>query len=312
VEVPAAAGGRPAPPGAARPAAIPLDPRAAVASVGRPTAAHVGYAAALLDGLSSNLSEAAREPFSARAVVYALLLDPDEAVSMGQLRQLETHAATGTAVEVLRLLPAVRSIDEAERLPLVELTFPALRRLSEGQYREFRQNVNALVKADRRVSLFEFALLRMLLRHLDRAFFGAGPIRVRYRTLDSVFEQALLLVSSLARLGQGDEAGATRAFVAGMARLQGDHPGERRVSLLPAEKCSVAAVDRALERLAQAVPEVKRRVLDASAATIVTDGVVTTPEAELLRAIADSLDCPMPPLLAPATTPGLAHARGVC
>ena len=42
---------------------------------------------------------------------------------------------------------------------------------------------------------------------------------------------------------------------------------------------------------------VKKQVIEACASAIASDGMVTTGEGELLRAIADSLDCPMPPLL---------------
>ncbi|GAC1448602.1 MAG: hypothetical protein NVSMB9_31910 [Isosphaeraceae bacterium] len=117
-------------------------------------------------------------------------------------------------------------------------------------------------------SSVRYTLQRMLLRHLDRSFFRLSPPRVRFQSLDPLFDDANALLSSLARL---------RA----------------------AGQCSLSAVERALLRLAQAAPGVKKRVLDACVACIATDGVVTPAEGELLRAIADSLDCPMPPLLGP-------------
>jgi len=39
-------------------------------------------------------------------------------------------------------------------------------------------------------------------------------------------------------------------------------------------------------------------VVDAAAQTVAHDGVLHEAEAELLRAIADGLDCPMPPWVA--------------
>ena len=41
----------------------------------------------------------------------------------------------------------------------------------------------------------------------------------------------------------------------------------------------------------------KKNVLDACAQTVEADGVIEEMEAELLRAIADTLDCPMPPFI---------------
>jgi Zn-dependent protease with chaperone function len=306
---PTGGGWRPDTGGRATSATRPLSPEEAVASVGTPTQQHVDYAAALIERLSPTLAGAAREPFSARAVVYALLLDHDEAVRSAQLGHLERNAEPGTVHEVLRLRPEAEALGPEARLPLVDLTFPALRRLSATQYRAFRANVDALVHADRRVSLFEYALHRMLLRHLDREFFRLRPPAVRYESLDPLFGDSTVLLSSLARLGHEDGAGVARAFETGLDRLQGRYPGERKAGLLPLERCTLAGVDRALDRLALAAPGVKRRVLEACAACIACDGVVTLGEGELLRAIADSLDCPMPPLLAPVgrDSPQRAH-----
>jgi uncharacterized tellurite resistance protein B-like protein len=58
-------------------------------------------------------------------------------------------------------------------------------------------------------------------------------------------------------------------------------------------------MDTALERLSQAAPQIKKNVINACAQTVAADGVIQEREAELIRAIADALDCPVPPFLAP-------------
>ena len=68
--------------------------------------------------------------------------------------------------------------------------------------------------------------------------------------------------------------------------------------MFPREVCRLSALDEALNRLACASPQIKKRILEACAASIVADGQVTVDEGELLRVFADSLDCPVPPLLA--------------
>ncbi len=56
-------------------------------------------------------------------------------------------------------------------------------------------------------------------------------------------------------------------------------------------------MDAALERLSQSVPQIKKNLLGACAQTVAADGVIQQGEAELLRAIADALDCPVPPFV---------------
>jgi tellurite resistance protein len=49
--------------------------------------------------------------------------------------------------------------------------------------------------------------------------------------------------------------------------------------------------------LTQASAAAKRNILLACAQTVAADGQVQVREAELLRAIADALDCPIPPFV---------------
>jgi uncharacterized tellurite resistance protein B-like protein len=68
---------------------------------------------------------------------------------------------------------------------------------------------------------------------------------------------------------------------------------------MPTEQCELSHLDRALARLSESVPQIKKNVLNACAETVVADGIIQEREAELLRAIADALDCPVPPFLHP-------------
>ena len=67
--------------------------------------------------------------------------------------------------------------------------------------------------------------------------------------------------------------------------------------MLPADQSDLSQVDAALNRLTQAVPQIRKNVLSACAQTVAADGVIQEAEAELLRAVADTLDCPMPPFV---------------
>jgi Zn-dependent protease with chaperone function len=266
-----------------------------VAAIGAPRRAHVDSASGIISALPPPLIAAVREPFSARAVVYAQLLDRDPEVRRLQFAQLDAKDEPGTTAEVQRLAPLVASIGDALRLPLVELALPALRQLSPRQYEQFRRSITALVASDRKLTLFEFALQRMLRRHLDRHFRERRPDMDRYARLGPLPEHMTLLLSALAHTGRGDRPAREHAFAQGIARL-GIEPG--REALLPPEACSLAGLDHSLERLAASSPQVKSRLLDACGAVIASDGHVTIAEGELLRAIADSLECPIPPLLA--------------
>ena len=102
------------------------------------------------------------------------------------------------------------------------------------------------------------------------------------------------MLSALAYLGQSDDAAAAVAFEAGAAQLESMEPKPR---LAGRAACAVQAVHEALTRLATVAAKPKEEVLRACVVTVGRDGMVTVGEAELLRAVADCLGCPMPPLL---------------
>ncbi|MDB5349547.1 MAG: Zn-dependent protease with chaperone function [Planctomycetota bacterium] len=274
--------------------AILMPAATATASVGAPRPEHVAYASSLIANLPQPIAQALREPFGASAVIYALLLDADPGIRSVQLDTLSRNAEPGLAEEAVRLEPLLDALGAEARVPMVDLALPTLRLLSDSQYSRFRANIEPLIRADKRVDLFEFALQHMLFRHLDRQFLRTPPTPVRYASIAPLRLHAATLLSSLAWVGQQDPADVLRAFQTGVARLG---PEAKSMGLVPRENCPLSSVDQALNALAEATPPVKKRILDASAATIAADGRVTLEEGELLRAIADSLDCPMPPQL---------------
>jgi hypothetical protein len=69
------------------------------------------------------------------------------------------------------------------------------------------------------------------------------------------------------------------------------------LQLLPPEQTGLAQLDSALSLLAELTPQLKRRLLTACAEYISADHEISIAEAELFRAIADTLGCPVPPLL---------------
>ena len=274
--------------------AVVMPAMAAVASVGRPQPEHMEYAANLIAGLPPVVVSAARDPFGAASLIYATLLDPNPAVRgpatrrLGSKRRARHGGRGGPAGDVPG--NAWTGDAAADRRP----GDPALRGLSNDQYDRFRINIMPLIQADHRVSLFEFALERVLFRHLDRQFRQFPPVQVRYAAIGPLMKRVSYLLATIAWIGQDDQAEVEAAYQAGMEKI-----GPQSVDLaLPArEQISFSFIDKVLNELAAASPPIKRRVLEACAATIGADGQVTVAEGELLRAIADSLDCPMPPLL---------------
>ena len=181
------------------------------------------------------------------------------------------------------------------RLPLVEMAAPALCQMTPAQFHDFIRCVEALVNADQRLTLFEYALQRLLIRHVVTHFVRALAPAVKYTTIAPLAVPVATVLSALAYAGEQTPEGAARAFAAGTLALGWP---EATLRLAPQGTVGIAEIDASLEVLAQAAARLKKAVLEACAACICVDGTVTIDEGELLRAVADCLGFPMPPLIA--------------
>ncbi|HXD00846.1 MAG TPA: Zn-dependent protease with chaperone function, partial [Verrucomicrobiae bacterium] len=290
-------GGRAMNPALGRAAGPPMIPMTAVTagvllSAGAPTQRHLDYAADLRNNLPPALSAAAREPMSAVALVYALLLGRDDALRAAQLEQLQKQTAPGITAEITRLLPEVLKLDSRARLPLASLTMTALRRLSEPQYDEFSKAIDYIIASDQQLELFEYALQKIVLRQLEPNFRPPKRVLVQYYVLKPLVPACGVLLSALAYAGQDEPAAVENAFRQGALKLNlPDLP------LTPPADCAFDKIDAALDALNQGAPPIKKLLLFACAETVAADGVIKEEEAELLRAIADTLDCPIPPMV---------------
>ena len=262
--------------------------------IGAMTAASLACAAELIDKTPKPLADAAAEPYGARAVICAVLLDREGGVRETQLGLLKARTDQQLYREIQRIVPVVDSLAEGARLPLVDRTFPALKQLSPKQYGEFRDLVEALVRADGKVDLLEYTIQTMLVRTLDLHFNLVKPPRVQYYSVLGVIEPAATVLSTLAYAGSDDLAEAQRAYELGMGVIGKPAPMRQKC------QCTLDVFDAALGGLVQTAPKVKRQIVAACAACVAADGTVTVREGELLRAITSTLGCPMPPISVPA------------
>jgi len=271
-----------------------IDAKDALANVGMPVGRHLIYVADLMEALAEQVRRATREPGGATALIYVLLLSPIESVREAQLRLLKSRLSSEASLKISALLSVVRDLNELIKIPLVALAFPALRRLSLPEYTAFMENTAALIAADRQVDLFEFALQKMLRRHLEPKFKPVPKPDVRYSVLNELAALCSTLLSALAHAGQDTSKEAQAAFERGAKLLKEDGADFKFVAL---SDCTFNALEAALDGLAGAAFPLKKLFLGACAQTVAADGRIRPREAELLRAIADSLDCPMPPFL---------------
>jgi len=284
---------RPKPPPMPFPAVLPVQD--VVKQVGTVQPQNFAWALMLLAEMPEPLRAAAHDSFGARALVYGLLLSPEANCRAKQVSALQAKADAGVFAELNKLRASFDAVKDEARLPLIEMAIPALRHLSQGQFETFIGNVELLIAADQQIDLFEYALQRMLKRHLWPHYRKTKKAATQYYALKPLLGDCEVLLSGLVNVGHETVEERKKAFQAGVARLGGEAVG---LALQPLERANLTQIDAALNRLATSSPMIKKQALDACAHAVGSDGVIEPREAELLRAVADGLDCPLPPLLA--------------
>ena len=229
------------------------------------------------------LIQEARDPLGAMALVLALTWDPPHEVS--QWRALETKPIEGLADTVRRCCEPLRSRAVEQRLALLELCLPALRGLSAEQYRTFRELLLEWINADGKTTLAEWCLFQTVRHFLDPEFVGSRPARPKHKSLTAVADDLAIVLGTMAYLTAED---TDRAFKRGSAML------ELPLRLPEVSALTVTHFSDAVENLAECYPLLKVSVLKAVALVAADDGVISDIEITLVKAMAASLDCPVP------------------
>ncbi|WP_456412168.1 M48 family metallopeptidase [Thiolapillus sp.] len=262
-----------------------------IGKAGAPHAGNMREAQRLLQYLPGELHEAAAEPYGARALIYALVLDEERGILEKQMRHLQDKADTGVAMLTKKYMGAVRQLAPRLRLTLVDLTMPALRQLSRSQYHLFRDNLNILIEMDGEITAFEWSLQKIILHNLEASFEHKISRIGRYKHLSRLHDEISMMLSYLVRNTHESETGARQAFEAAARELELEN-----LELLKEPELDLQRLDKAMDKLNQLKPLLKPQLLKACAASVAADGEITATEMELLRAFSSLLDCPLPPL----------------
>jgi Zn-dependent protease with chaperone function len=263
---------------------------AVAASVGKPTAEHVDYARRLLAAISATLRARLADAQGAQQVVFALAIAGDEASRRAKLEALRARRGEPAAAAAQDAYDEMRTagLGRAHALPLVGIALPVLKGLERSARDALIEDVANVVAADGKVTLGEFVLATIVRQRLREG--AGGPVASKYRSVAEVDADARVVLSLVAHAALADTAAA---YAKGAEYL-----GLNLRQPLPTAELSTSSVGASLERLRLLAPLAKPRVLKACLDAASADGIITLAQAELVRLIAATLDCPVPPVLA--------------
>ncbi|MDC0087988.1 M48 family metallopeptidase [Akkermansiaceae bacterium] len=259
--------------------------------LGDPSEINISVGHDLYEKLDPEWIRACHDREEAQALIFGLLLTMDDALREEEVLFVQKGAGLDAAELALKWSNELGGLHSSEKIALVDLSIPTLRRLTLPEYERFVEITKWLIASDGQVDLFEFMLQHIVERHLDGHFRNRPFTKIKYRKIEQLRNEANAIITTMAAVG--GEAQMQSAYDAAIAESE-FRGGMQKAS--PSE-CGLKNIESALEKFSMSTPLVKKQLLYICGTAVMHDGEIASREAELLRATADAIGCSIPPFV---------------
>ncbi len=265
----------------------------ALEHIGKPDTDLIAAAAAFTQGLNEGLRHAAHSTEWSPEVLLYSLLDTDDQLREKQLLVVTQELGDISESKIRHLITANGLVDLDERLPLLELAFPSLKRRPKSDIEKLLATVDKMALVDQRIDSFEYLLSRLIKQYM---FESHVPNLTRVhgnKKLSQCVDELTMVVGTLAAHGQNSTSSqglqnAQHAFKAGMESVGIGHKN------LSFHENWHQALDAALRKLDKLSAPEKAKVVKALATTVMEDKKMITAEQEMMRVICALIHVPLP------------------
>ena len=257
----------------------------AIEKIGKIDQDHINQASTIINSLPEILLNACRHPFESQALIFAMLTDSHEGVQKKQQQYLAPKISTALFTTYETLLTHIQSITNLNKLTLLQLATSSLKQQSNAQFDTFIHHCKHLIQADQQVNIFEWCVFQII---------GAVHKHIVTKHKLSLHECEQAVKDLFFAIIQ--DTGLSHQQQAATAGYQLIYPRseiiltENKASALPFLQSSISRIKQ-LKSLEQPV------LLKGLAKAIEYDGKLDENEAQIFRALAIILDCPMPILM---------------
>jgi len=260
-----------------------------VEEIGHPDFSRILMAAALAASIPEQISRAAHSNQWATEVLFYCLMDRDPEIREQQLLLVAQNMSSDSETRVRSLLKAAPELAREQRLPLLEISIPELKRRPPDYISEVLNTVKALNDADGQTDVFEYLMAKIIAQHMWESM---NPQRVRLsgkKSLKQVIDKALGVIAVLALHGNEGASDANSAYRAGSKVLGADAGAS-----IPEIEDWSETLDGALPALDALKPAGKEILVKALIATVMADSRIAVSEMELLRVVSSVIHVPLP------------------
>ncbi|MDX8380710.1 MAG: M48 family metallopeptidase [Ghiorsea sp.] len=252
-------------------------------SIGEPSALHLTQAQTILAQIPETIREQLNEEVTAKVLVYLLLLDENKEINREQLKMVSQKDSSKALAETVRLRSLMPRIHDELRLPILDLILPHLQTMNQDAQASFLTTLKALIKANAKVSLFEYLVYQSFLRSFG---LKGGQDKEGMNSLGLMQQECEMLVDMVCQINANKKPKRIRQKA--LAELFPLY------QMSEVSKPRLNEVSQALEKLNTCSFGEKKRLLHALVFCVLSDGIVNTEEMETVRLVSMMLGCPMP------------------
>lgn len=225
------------------------------------------------------------EPLGAAAAISCLLLQTETTVRAKQIEAVQTlWPALYPYIEKSTWNNAARE----DFLAVVELSTSALRMLTVDEYKQFKQLLLLLMKADGTIDVYEWSLYYLLKSTVDHYFGQTIFPKPSYKKPTELEQELRIIFTMMIQSTAQNAECKARAMERALAIC--DLPFDAS-AIFP--EASMAEFTSAMRKLANAYPLLKARIVKALINAAKSDGELEPVERYIIKAIAAAIDTPV-------------------
>lgn len=263
-------------------------------TAGMPLQEHLELTQNFIQNLPKSLIDATHDLNMAQALIYGLILIQNKSTIDSHKQTIKEKDDETVLQRVDSLLPDLENITPRVRMPLIDLSLPILRTMDIQQFSKFKGTIEELIKEESTKTLFDFALSLFIQKHLEPRFYPPAKRQAQIQNIKDVQDDCSAVLTAVARIGDKDENRAKLAFESAIPLLK---EPTAKFRFLTKDELKQSPLGKGLATLDKTTLETKHDFLAAALQCISYDKHITPEEIELFRAIADAIECPIPPWL---------------
>ena len=258
-------------------------------SIGTLSTAHVDRAQLLIQKIPDQLFHIAHDLLLADSIIYGLVLTTMSTHGKQAIALIERETNKERSDATVSVYKSLRELPPEIRLPILEIAISTLEEMKPDGRQQIISLTKTLIELDSKFTLYEFIYVSLVDKYLSLASQTkhSAPIK-SYRQVENAIAVLLAAIVLTSEANATSQKEIYHQALAGFTN--------KNYQQLLTHPPGLETLNKAMELLARLTPLLKQPLVDACVDCILNDNHVARNEINLLRAICERLDCPMPAL----------------